>query len=161
MALPRSESGFVRAIADIDTQVEGINAEITQVETELESASTAQEDDLYSRKADLEVTKATLEGDRQILETKFEEFKAKAASTEDSGSTEGKETTSKPAPTKEETSPAAEKKEYPHTAGIKVLKGGFMVNPYTGDRFTDGSWKDAILDGWIISQVEAGIMAYK
>lgn len=148
MSTPRSEKGFLSAIKVAEAKVAELDEKLTDATGDLEN-------EILGDKADAEVELAT-------LKMKFEEFQEKQASDDEDPEVvtpEAEQATVEP-----KAEPARPKKddglpEIDSTVLVTVLRGGYMVNPYTHDKFIQGQSRKSVVDRWLRSQIKAKIMA--
>lgn len=137
MALPRSVNGFEKAISEAEAAISEIDQNLQEAE-----ANSSEEEDLLADKAEKSI-------ELEQLKLKFEEFKVSEQAKADEGK-EGSED--------QETKPEPEEEKWPEIIYVKVRNDlGFMVNPYTHFRHTEGFQK-VVVDNWTISQIKAGIL---
>lgn len=148
MATPRSEKGFLAAIKEAEDKVKAL-------EDKLATATVEEADDILGEKADAELEVA-------VLTQKFEDFQAKEADkTNEPEYEDDEEESPKSDETAEaETKPKADEgiPEIDDVVFVNVVRGGYMVNPYTHAKFVEGAPSKTIVDRWIVSQIKAGIM---
>lgn len=145
MATPRSEKGFLAAI-------ESAQAKIKELDEKLTDAVGDEENEILSDKADAEVELAT-------LQMKFEEFQEKASDKDDDEpEPEAEKEQAEDEPAEVEPNADDSLPEIDAVAFVKVVRGGYMVNPYTHAKFVEGAPSKSIIDTWTLSQIKAGIM---
>lgn len=146
MATPRSEKGFLAAIKEAEDKVKAL-------EDKLATATVEEADDILGEKADAELEVA-------VLTQKFEEFQTKEADKADEPEPEAEKEQAEDEPAEAETKPKADEgiPEIDAVVFVNVVRGGYMVNPYTHAKFVEGAPSKTIVDRWIVSQIKAGIM---
>ncbi|CAM0051913.1 hypothetical protein VPHK404_0110 [Vibrio phage K404] len=145
MALPRSVKGFEKAISE----VEAVIGEIDQ-KLQVADADSSEEEDLLAEKAEKSI-------ELEQLKLKFEEFKVSEQAKAEGKDEESEDDSEEPNEANE-ANPEPEEEKWPETMLLAARNDiGFMVNPYTHVKISEG-YQKVVLDNWTIAQYKAGLL---